>query len=83
MHRTLELNFKVPIPSNVRWDDIEMLLKSFGAEISEGRGSRIRVAFNGVKAVFYRPHPKREIDKGALLSVRKFLQNAGIDHDAV
>ncbi len=40
-------------------------------EISEGRGSRVRVALKGVSAVFHRPHPEKETDKGAVKSVRK------------
>ena len=49
-----------------------------GAEISEGAGSRVRVALNGVRAVFHRPHPKKETDMGALKSVRRFLSEAGV-----
>jgi hypothetical protein len=30
------------------------------------------------KAVFHRPHPQKETDKGALISLRKFLENAGV-----
>lgn len=81
--KILELIFKIPVPSNVRWPDIEMLFKGFGAQISEGNGSRVRVELNGVKAVFHRPHPTKETDKGALVSVRKFLINAGINHDEI
>jgi len=49
-----------------------------GAEISEGEGSRVRVALNGVRAVFHRPHPHKEADKGAVRSVRRFMTEAGI-----
>ena len=52
---------------------------ALGAEVSEGSGSRVRVALNGVRAVFHRPHPERVTDKGALQSVRRFLVNAGIE----
>lgn len=74
----LILIFKDPVQSNIKWTDIESLFKSLGAAISQGRGSRIRIALNGVKAVFHRPHPRKETDKGALVSVRRFLENAGI-----
>ena len=70
--------FKEPTQSNVKWTDIESLFKHLGAEVSQGNGSRIRVALNGVRAVFHRPHPRKETDKGALVSVRRFLENAGI-----
>ncbi len=79
--QTLLAIFKVSVPSNVKWVDIETLFVVLGGEISEGRGSRVRVALNGVKAIFHRSHPRKETDKGALVSVRKFLENAGISHD--
>lgn len=79
--KTLQSIFKVPVPCNVKWIDVEALLGALGGETSEGRGSRVRVVLNGVKAVFHRPHPRKETDKGALVSVRRFLENAGISHD--
>jgi hypothetical protein len=48
-----------------------------GAELSEGRGSRVRVYLNKVRAVFHRPHPRKETDKGAVKSMRRFLTEAG------
>ena len=78
-HRDTLLNiFKIPIKSNIKWTDIESLFKNLGADVSEGNGSRVRVALNGVKAIFHRPHPRKEIDKGALVAVKRFLINAGI-----
>ena len=55
------------------------MIASFGGEITEGFGSRVRVALNGVRAVFHRPHPAKETDKGAAHSVRHFLTEAGIE----
>ncbi|NCR55624.1 MAG: type II toxin-antitoxin system HicA family toxin [Microcystis aeruginosa L211-07] len=71
------------VRSDVVWTDIESLLEALGAEISEGRGSRVRVALKGVRAVFHRPHPRRETDKGAVVSVRRFLSEAGVENDEV
>lgn len=45
-HKILENIFKNPVQSNVKWTDIETLLKSLGAEIAEGNGSRVRFALN-------------------------------------
>lgn len=53
-------------------------MAALGAEISEGSGSRVRIFLNDVRAVFHRPHPKKETDKGAIASMRKFLTVAGI-----
>lgn len=76
--RTLEAIFAEPVRASVHWADVEALLKASGAELSSGAGSRVRVALNGVRAVFHRPHPRKETDKGALRSVRRFLTEAGI-----
>jgi hypothetical protein len=76
--RTLEAVFADPVRSNIPWRDIESLFKAAGGKVSEGAGSRIRVALHGVRAVFHRPHPKKETDKGAVRSVRRFLSEAGV-----
>ena len=75
--RTLEAVFANPVRANVLWSDVESLFAAAGAEISEGRGSRVRVSLDGVDAVFHRPHPQKETDRGALKSVRRFLTEAG------
>ncbi len=76
--RTLKAIFKEPTQSNVLWSDIEKMFVSLGADISEGSGSRVRIALNGVRAVFHRPHPQKETDKSAIKSMRRFLKNAGV-----
>ncbi len=76
--KTLKAIFENPIRSDVVWNDVEALLKTLGAEITEGSGSRVRIALNDIRAVFHRPHPRKEIDKGALRSMRYFLIGAGV-----
>jgi len=39
----------------------------------------VGIALNGVRAVFHRPHPEKETDKGALRAMRDFLTSAGGD----
>lgn len=81
--KILRTIFKNPIQPNIRWNDIENLFIALGADISEGRGSRVAIELNGAEAVFHRPHPSPETDKGSVKSVRRFLENAGIDHDEI
>ena len=81
--RTLEAIFRNPPSATVPWKDCEALLLTLGAEMSEGAGSRVRFFLHGIKAVFHRPHPRKETDKGALVSLRKFLENAGISSQEV
>jgi HicA toxin of bacterial toxin-antitoxin, len=79
--KTLATIFTTPLRSDVLWSDIESLFRTLGGEVSEGSGSRVRVVLNGVRAVFHRPHPKRETDKGTLKSVHRFLLAAGISSE--
>lgn len=76
--KTLEQILQNPVQAGIVWRDIEAMLKALGAEISEGRGSRVRIALNDVRAVFHRPHPQKETDKGAVVSMRRFLREADI-----
>ncbi|MFA5806652.1 MAG: type II toxin-antitoxin system HicA family toxin [Melioribacteraceae bacterium] len=76
--KTLNSIFHNPVKSDLPWKEIESLFNALGGEVSQGRGSRVRVALNGVRAVFHRPHPQNVTDKGALLSVRRFLTTAGV-----
>ena len=76
--QTLKAVFSLPVRSDIKWTTIENLFKALGAEVSQGKGSRIRVSLNGVKAVFHEPHPEKETDKGAVKAVKEFLVNAEI-----
>jgi hypothetical protein len=70
--------FAHPVRANIAWHDVESLLIALGAELTEGRGSRVRVALNGIRAVFHRPHPGNEVGKPTVRSLRDFLSEAGI-----
>jgi len=74
-HATLEPIFKRPVSGNVKWCDIEGLLLSLGATLEEAEGSRITVRLFGTVRVFHRPHPSPDTDKGAVASVRKWLED--------
>ena len=73
--------FKNPVQSDIEWKDIEKFLESLGAKISEGNGSRVRIELKGERAVFHRPHPEKVTDKGAVKTMRRFPENAGVKDD--
>ncbi len=78
-HRaTLEQIFARPVSGTIRWQDIEALFIALGAEISEREGSCIGVFLFAQIRVFHRPHPTPETDKGAVASIRKWLEENGI-----
>ena len=76
--RTLNLIFKRPVSGNIAWGDVEALFVALGAEVSEREGSRVGVFLFGEVRVFHRPHPKPDTDKGAIASVRKWLESNGV-----
>jgi hypothetical protein len=78
-HRhTLELIFTRPVSANVRRADIEALFVELGGQVAEREGSRVLVRLFGDRRVFHRPHPEPTTDKGAVESIRKWLEDHGV-----
>ena len=76
--KTIELLFLHPPSASLKWSDIEGLFKGLGAEITEREGSRVGVRLFGERRVFHRPHPSPDADKGAVASIRKWLEENGV-----
>ena len=76
--KTLRAIFEEPTRSDLTWRAVEALLLPLGAELSEGRGSRVRIVLNGVRAVLHRPHPNKELSRPMVRSLREFLVNGGV-----
>jgi len=75
---TPELIFARPVNRSIRWADIEALFVALGAEVSEREGSRVGMFLFSEVRVFHRPHPSPDADKGAVASVRKWLDEYGV-----
>ena len=75
---TLKRIFEKPTRADLRWADIEALVKALGGDVSQGRGSRVRFRLGERIATFHGPHPKRVTGKATLEDVRRFLENAGV-----
>lgn len=75
---TLAQVYARPVSGSIKWQDIEALLAALGAEISEREGSRVGVYLFGEVRVFHRPHPTPDTDKGAVASIRKWLDSHGV-----
>ena len=76
--RTLERIFARPVSGTIRWTDIEALFSALGAEITQREGSRVQVYLFGEDRIFHRPHPSPETDKGAVASIRDWLEENGV-----
>jgi len=75
---TLAQIFARPVTGTIRWSDVEALFIALGAEVSEREGSRVGVFLFGDIRVFHRPHPTPDTDKGAVASIRKWLESHGV-----
>jgi hypothetical protein len=64
---------------NVQWHDVEALFVELGAEVSEREGSRVAVVLFEEVRVFHRPQPSPNTDKGAVASIRKWLEQHGVE----
>jgi hypothetical protein len=76
--KILEAIYARPVSANIQWLDIEALLVELGADISERAGSRIALVLFDEVRVFHRPHPLPDTDKGAVVSIRKWLEQHGV-----
>jgi len=76
--KTLASVFIEPVPASIDWADIEALLLAAGAQVIEGRGSRVRFEKNGVVASFHRPHPAKEAKRYQVRDAREFLDRIGV-----
>ncbi len=76
--KTLRAIYHNPILASIVWSDVESLFAALGADVEEGKGSRVTITLNEEVAVFHRPHPRKETIRGAVKSVREFLDLAGV-----
>ena len=81
--RTLAAVFARPVSANIHWRDIEALLTALGADIEEREGSRIAIILFNQVQVFHRSHPSPTTDKGAVASVRRWLEANDITPESV
>ena len=76
--KTLDLIYTRPVNGSIKWKDIESLFRELGGTLEEGEGSRIGVRLFGERRVFHRPHPSPDTDKGAVSSIRRWLESNGV-----
>ena len=76
--KTLAAIFAHPTPANIDWRDIEALFKALGSEVMEREGARVAIILFGQVQVYHRPHPQPATDKGAVTSIRKWLESHGV-----
>ena len=76
--KTLAAVFTDPVLGTIEWTAVENLLLAAGAELIEGRGSRVRFEKDGEVATFHRPHPAKEAKRYQVRDARDFLERIGV-----
>jgi hypothetical protein len=77
--RTLQAIFRDPVSATIVWADVEAMVLHYGGEIQQGRGSRVTFIIKGERAVFHRPHPKKEARRWAIRKLRQLLITVGLE----
>ncbi|MDL1974133.1 MAG: type II toxin-antitoxin system HicA family toxin [Deltaproteobacteria bacterium] len=71
--KTLAAIFAKPTKANIKFSDIEALVKALGGEIREGDGSRVVLEISDKKEYAHRPHPGKEARKYLVEKIREWL----------
>ena len=71
--KTLEAIFAKPTKANIKFSDIESLVKALGGEVREGDGSRVVLELFGTREYAHRPHPEKEAKKYIVEKIREWL----------
>lgn len=73
---------KRPRTGNLKYPDLESALEAMGFERFSNKSGG--VAFNkgdNLTFTYHRPHPRPDVDKGAINALDKFLEREGIYED--
>jgi len=73
-HReTLAAIFAKPTKENIKFSDIESLVRALGGDVREGDGSRVVLEISGTREYAHRPHPGKETKKYMVEKIREWL----------
>ena len=76
--KTLHAIFSKPTSASIAFGDTESLLTALGADVIEGRGSRVSFTKDKLVLNLHRPHPEKEAKRYQVEDVREFLQKLGV-----
>jgi len=71
--KTLTAIFAKPTKANIKFNDIESLVKALGGVVREGDGSRVVLELSGTREYAHRPHPGKEAKKYMVEKIREWL----------
>ena len=69
----------IPVPANIKWDELKSVLEHLGYVTLNGSGSR-RKFFHAAKddlIICHAPHPSPNVDRGCVADVVEHLRRVG------
>ena len=75
----MERIFARPTPPNIRWAEVESLMRALDVEVLEGAGSRVRLSKDSIRRVIHRPHPSPYLARAAVRNIAVFLTDIGVE----
>ena len=76
--KTLARVCERPAPADLRWADVEAMLRASGVEVVERSGSRVGLMKGGERIVVHRPHPAPVTGRATVRDIAAFLRAAGV-----
>lgn len=77
--RTLTRVYERPTPADIRWEEMESLLRASGVEVVERSGSRVGLSKGSERIVMHRPHPRPTIGRATARDIAAFLKVVGVE----
>ncbi len=71
--KTLAAIFAKPARANIKFSDIESLVKALGGEVREFDGSRVALELSGTREYAHRPHPGKKAKRYMVEKIREWL----------
>lgn len=72
--KTLAAIFAEPTRANIKFSDIESLIKALGGDVREGNGSRVVLELFASRLYAHRPHPGKEAKRYMVEKIRNWLR---------
>lgn len=75
--KTLTAIYSDPVKKNIKWSDVEKLIKAMNGSIEQRNGSRVRIVMMDVSLNIHTPHPGNELKPYQVRALRKLLIETG------
>ena len=77
--KTLAKVFAMPTPVDIRWDEIDAMLRAAAVEVVERSGSRVGLVKGGERIIVHRPHPRPVAGQATVRDIAAFLRAIGVE----